>query len=132
MCDRPPGEPFEDVESELIVFRVEKGAEEPRPPSEDKLWVSQHYVIFVTDVLRAYLPCFLCVQGLETLEEPPLIALAQILLHIVDVSFKEPFVGIVTDLVNARIFSPGQSSIDCPRCHPSAASRLFVSPPSPC
>ena len=36
----------------------------------------------------------------------PLIALAQILLHIVDVSFEEYFVGIVTDPVRARIFSP--------------------------
>ena len=106
VCDRPLGEPFDDVESELIGFRVEKGTEEPRPPSEDKPWVSQHYALFVTDVLRANIPRVFYVQGLEALEEPPLIALAQILLHILDVSFKEPFVGIVTGPVNARIFSP--------------------------
>ena len=46
MCDRPLGEPFDDVESELIGFRIEKGPEERRPPSEDKPRVSQH-VVFV-------------------------------------------------------------------------------------
>ena len=35
MCDRPLREPFNDAESELIRFCVEKGAEEPRPHSED-------------------------------------------------------------------------------------------------
>ena len=35
--------------------------------------------------------------------------MAQILLHILDVSFKEPFVGIAADPVNARIFSPNSS-----------------------
>ena len=35
--------------------------------------------------------------------------LAQILLHTLDMSFKEPFVGIVADLVNARVFSPDSS-----------------------
>ena len=45
-------------------------------------------------------------QGLEALEEPPLIALAQILLHTLDVSSMELFLGIVADPVNARVFSP--------------------------
>ena len=30
MCDRRLGESFDDVESELVRFRVGKGAEEPR------------------------------------------------------------------------------------------------------
>ena len=33
---RPLGEPFDDVESELVRFRVEKGAQEPRPHPEYK------------------------------------------------------------------------------------------------
>ena len=33
VCDRLLGELFDDVECELIEFRVEKGPEEPRPPS---------------------------------------------------------------------------------------------------
>ena len=37
VCDSSLGEPFDDVESELVNCCVEKGAEEPRPPSEDKL-----------------------------------------------------------------------------------------------
>ena len=74
MCDRPRGEPIEDVESELMGFLVEEGAKEPRPLSEDKPWVSQHYALFVTDVLRANLPRVICIQGLEALEEPPLIS----------------------------------------------------------
>ena len=45
----------------LSDFRVKKGSEEPRPPSADKLWVSQHYALFITDVLRVNLPpCPLC------------------------------------------------------------------------
>ena len=36
VCDRPLGDLFADIESELIGFRVEKGPEEPRPPSGDK------------------------------------------------------------------------------------------------
>ena len=56
VCDRPLGELFDDVESELIGFRSEKGPEEPCLPSEDKLWVSQHYALFITDVLRVNLP----------------------------------------------------------------------------
>ena len=76
VCDGLLGELFDDIESELIGFRVEKGPEEPRPPSEDKPWVSHHYALFVTDVLRANLPRVLYLQGLAALEEPPLIALA--------------------------------------------------------
>ena len=144
MCDRPQGEFFEDVESELIGFRVKRGAEKPRPTTEDKPWISKHYVFFVTDVLRANLPRVLYVQGLEAPEEPPLIALAQILLHILDVSFKEHFVGIVTDPVNARIFSPdsslqltvlGVSPLPLPGCssrgrrHADLCFCLGVSPP---
>ena len=70
----------------------------------DLEWVSQQYALFVMYVLRINLPRVLHVQELEALEEPPLIALAQILLHTLDVSLKEPFVGIVTDPVKARIF----------------------------
>ena len=56
-------------------FGVEKGAEELRPPSGDKSWVSQHLAIFAADVLRANLPCTFYVQGLlNALEEPTLIA----------------------------------------------------------
>ena len=32
VCDRPLGELFEDVEFELVIFRVDKGAEERRLP----------------------------------------------------------------------------------------------------
>ena len=76
VCDRSLGELFDDIESELIGFRIEKGFEKPRPRSEDKPWVSQHYALFVTDVLRANLSRALYLQGLAALEEPPLIALA--------------------------------------------------------
>ena len=31
VCDRPLEKPCNDVEPELVVFRFEKGAEEPRP-----------------------------------------------------------------------------------------------------
>ena len=103
VCDKPLGELFDDVEFELIGFRVEKSSEEPRPPSEDKPWISQHYALFITDVLRVNLPRVLYVQVLAALVEPPLVALAQILLHTLDVSFKEPVVGIDTDPVDARI-----------------------------
>ena len=106
VCARLLGKLFDDVESELIGFRIEKGPEEPHPPSEGKPWVSQHYALFITDVLRVNLPLVLYVQELAALVEPPLVALAQILLHTLDVCFKEPFVGIGTDPVDARIFSP--------------------------
>ena len=56
VCHGPLGEPFDDVEFELIGFRVDQGAEEPLSPSEDKSWVSQHCALFVTDALRANLP----------------------------------------------------------------------------
>ena len=75
VCDRPLGELFDDVESELIGFRVEKGPEEPRLPSVDKPWVSQHYVLFITDALRVNLPRVVYVQELAALVEPPLVAL---------------------------------------------------------
>ena len=146
VSDKPLEELFDDVESDFIEFRVEKGPEEPRPPSEDKPWVSQHYTLFVTDVLRVNLSRVLYVQGLAALEKPPLIALAQILLHTVDVSLKEPFVGIVTDPVKARIFSPdsphqltvpGVSPLPLPgrssrsQRHADLCFGLGVSPPSP-
>ena len=54
VCDRPLGELFDDVEFELIGFRVEKGSEEPRPPSADKLWVSQQYVLYDIQYLYQY------------------------------------------------------------------------------
>ena len=61
---------FDYVESELIRFCVEKGAEKQRPPSEDKPWVSQHHALFVADFLRTELPRVYHVQGLETMAEP--------------------------------------------------------------
>ena len=76
----------------------------------------------------------------------PLIAVAQVLLHILDMPFKEPFVGIVTDHVNERIFSPdsslqltvlGVSHLPLPSCssrgrrHADLFFCLGVSPPSP-
>ena len=146
MRGRPLGELLEDVESELIGFRVEKVPKEPRPPSEDKPWVSQYNALFVTDVLRTNLPRVLCVQGLAALEEPSLIALAQTLLHSLDVSFEEPFVGVVTDPLKARIFSPdsphqltvlGVSPLPLPGClsrgrrHADLCFCLGVSSPSP-
>ena len=70
MCNKLLGEPFDDVKSELVIFRVEKDAEEPRPPSEDKPWVSQHPALFVMDELLANLPRVLYFQKLEALEEP--------------------------------------------------------------
>ena len=121
-CDMPLGELFDDVEFELIGFRVKKGSEEPRPPSADKLWVSQHYALFIADVLRVNLPRVLYVQELASLEEPHLVALAQILLHTLGVSFKESIFGIVTDPVDARIFSP-----DSPQKYPYVASHQFIS-----
>ena len=104
MYDRPLGEPFDNFKSELVRVYVEKGAEEPRSHSEDKAWVSKHPDLFVTDVRRANVSRVLYVQGLEALEEPSLMALAQIILHILDVSFKEPSVGIVADRVEVRVF----------------------------
>ena len=145
-CDWPLGELFDGVESELIGFRVENGSEERGPPSEDKLWVSQHYALFVTNVLRVNLPHVLYLQRLAALGEPPLIALAQILLHTLDVSFKELFVGIITDPVKARSFSPDSphqltvldvSPLPLPGCsscgrrHADLYFCLGVSPPSP-
>ena len=146
MCDRPLGEPFDDVESASIGFRVENGAEERRPPSEYKPWVSQHHVRFVTVILRANLLRVFYDQGFEALGEAPLIALAQTFLHTPDVPFKEPFLCIVAHPVNARSFSPdsphqltvlgvsplplsGYSSHG--RRHADLCFCLGVSPPSP-
>ena len=102
-------EPFDDVKSELVRVCVEKSAEEPGPPSEDKAWVSKHPALFVKDVLRANFSRVLYVQGHEALEDPPLIALVQIILHTLDVSFKKAYVGIVADRVDVRVFSPNSS-----------------------
>ena len=89
MCDGPLREPFDEVESELVRFRVETGAEEPRPPSEDKPLVSQHPALLVTYVLRANLSRVFYAQRLDALEESPLIALTQILLQTLGVFSKE-------------------------------------------
>ena len=128
------------------TFRVEKGPEEPRPPSADKLWVSLHYALFIADVLRVNLPRVLYVQELAALEEPHLVALAQILLHTLGVSFKEYMFGIVTDPVDAGIFSAdsphqllvlGISPLPLPGCssrghrHADLCFCLGVSPPTP-
>ena len=55
------------------------------------------------DVPRANLPRVLYVQGLEALDESPLIALAQILLQTLNVFSGESFVYSVVDSVNARV-----------------------------
>ena len=109
MCDTPLGEPFDDTESELVSCCAEKGAKEPRPPSEAKPWVSQHPALFVTDVLRANVLRVLYASGHDVLEELPLIALAQILLQTLEVSSMEPFVGSAADPVNAGVFSQDSS-----------------------
>ena len=109
VCDRPLGKPFDNFESELVRVCVEKGAEELRPLSEDKAWFSKHPALFITELLRANFSRVLYVQGHEALEEPPLIALTQIILHTLDVSFNEPYVGIVADRVDVRVFSPDSS-----------------------
>ena len=92
MCGKPLGESFDDVESEHVRFRVEKGAEEPHPPSEDKPWVSQHHILPVTYVLRANLSRVFYIQRVEALEESPLIVLVLILLRTLDVFSKKPYV----------------------------------------
>ena len=50
VCDRPLGEPFDVVESQLVRFRVQKGTKEQRSPSEDEPRVSYHPFPFVTNV----------------------------------------------------------------------------------
>ena len=119
---------------------------ELRRVPKNKPWVSHHYALFVADVLGANLLHVLYLQGLAALEEPPLIALAKILLHTLDVSFEETFEGIVTGPVNARIFSPdsphqlpvlGVSPLPLPGCssrgrrHADLCFCLGVSPLSP-
>ena len=99
-----------------------------------------------TYILRVNLPRVLYVQELAPLEEPHLVALAQILLHTLGVSFKESIFGIVTDPVDARIFSPdsphqllvlGISPLPLPGCssrghrHADLCFCLGVSPPTP-
>ena len=64
------GGALDNIECEIVGFRVVKGAGEPRPLFEDKPWISKHNSLFVTDVLRANLPRVLYVQGLDALEEP--------------------------------------------------------------
>ena len=130
----------------LSDFELRRVPKKPRPPSEDKPWVSQHYALFITDVLRVNLPLVLYVQELAALVEPPLVALAQILLHTLDVSFKECIVGIGIGPADARIFSPdspyqlpvlGVSPLPLPGCssrgrrHADLCFCLGVSPPSP-
>ena len=102
---RPLGEPFDYVEFELVIFCVEKGAEEPRPPLEDKHRVSQRPALFVTDVLQTNLPRVFYVQELDGLDKPPLTALVQILLKTLNFFSKEHLVCSVADPVNVRVFS---------------------------
>ena len=51
MCRRSLGKPYNDAESELIMFLIEKGSEEPRPRTEKESWISKDPPLFVTDVL---------------------------------------------------------------------------------
>ena len=98
MCDRSLREPFDDVESDLVRFRVER-----------KPWVSQHISFFVMDVLQINLPRVVSdAQGLEGLKVTPLIVLAQ-LLQTLNVFFKEPCVCHVADSLNLCFFSPDSS-----------------------
>ena len=75
----------------------------PRPPSENTPWVSQHPALFVTDVLRANFPRVFYIQGVDALEESPLIALTQIVFQTLNVSSKKHFVSSVADPVNMRV-----------------------------
>ena len=92
MCDRSLEQPLDDVESELVRFLVEKIAEVPCLPSEDKPYVSQHASLFVADILRIHLPRVFYAQGRESQEESPIIALAQPLPQTLDIFFKKPCV----------------------------------------
>ena len=109
VCDRPLGKPCDDVGFDAVIFCIEKGAEEPRPPSENEPWISQLFPLFVTDVLRTALPCVFFAQGLEAWEESLLIAPVQLLLQTLDVYLKEPCVCSVADPLNMRVSSPGSS-----------------------
>ena len=75
-----------------------------------------------------------------------LIALAQTLPHTLNACFKEPFIGIVADPMNARVFSPDSSHqltvlsvsyLPLPECssrdhrHTGLSFFLGISPPSP-
>ena len=97
-------------------------------------------------MLRINLPRVLYVQELAALVKPSLVALAQILLHALGVSFKESIVGISIGPADARIFSPdspyqlpllGVSPLPLPGCssrgrrHADLCFCLGVSPPSP-
>ena len=107
---------------------------------------SRSIALFITDVLRVNLPRILYVQELAALVEPHLVALAQILLHTLGVSFKGFIVGIGTDPADARIFTPDSphqllvlevSPLLLPGCssrgrrHTQLCFCLGVSPPSP-
>ena len=70
ICDRLLGNSSSDVESDFIRFHVEKGAEEPCPPFDNKPWVSQLPSLFVTDVLRTNLSRVFYTQELEALDRP--------------------------------------------------------------
>ena len=88
MCDRSLREPFDDVESDLVRFRVKR-----------KPWVSQHISFFVMDVLQINLKRVVSdAQGLEGLKVTPL-----------NVFFKESCVCHVADSLNLCFFSPDSS-----------------------
>ena len=107
VCDRLLGKPCDDVGFDLVIFGVEKGAEEPRPPSIDEPWVSQHPSLF-TDVLQTNLPRVFYAHGLKALEEFPLIALVQLLLQTMYVFLKDRSVCSVSGL-SRRVRSPDSS-----------------------
>ena len=109
MFDRPLGKPFDDVDSEVVRFCVEKGAEEPYTPSQNTPLVFQQSSLFVTDILPSSPRRDFYAQGLDALEKVPLIALAQILLQTLDVFIKESYVCSVADPLNVRSFSPDSS-----------------------
>ena len=109
MFGRPLGKPFDDVDSEVVRFCVEKGAEEPYPPSENKPLVFQYSSLFVTDILPSSPRRDFYAQGLDALEKVHLIALAQILLQTLDAFIKESYVCSVADPLNVRAFLPDSS-----------------------
>ena len=122
MYDRPLEKPCSDVGFELVS-----------PLSENETLVTHHYSLFIADVLELNLPLVLCAQELKELEQSPLIALAYLLLQILDVFLKESCV-CSGRRPSEHLYSPaGQlSSTGFLASQSSAATRLLVSLSSPC
>ena len=78
-------------------------------PTTPRLLHRRHFSLFIMDVPRTNLHRVFDTQGLEALEESPLIAPAQLLLQTLDVFLKEPCFCSVTDPLNMRVGSPDSS-----------------------